>query len=327
MFTVVQRTEDADPLEPKGDPKKGDARTITVKLPAGPRRHGIYGLQQVLTWETAAVKRIDQVSIGSQGGNDISLSQKGMVVALQPLKPKPKEEAPATDSKGGAGAGMPTGATAGAGGKLKGSGVGMGGMGGAADKDAGTVLANGLVAERYLTGEVTPQFRRLPVAVVLIVDQNHVNRVLTAFNNSRLRFLMTQVLVNHYTKSVKPDMPGETPTETAGGGATGPAFPNFPMGGPGPGMLRPSFGGGSGFRPGSKRPMGPSPMGPAMPMGGGSFPPGAGGMMGNGYGSPAVSASDDLEANMELVIYGIVTLYNRYPPQPAGAATGAAKAP
>ena len=68
-----------------------------------------------------------------------------------------------------------------------------------------------------------------------------------------------------------------------------------------------------------------------MPMGGGSFPGGSG-PADPGYGHAVTAATDDLEANMELVIYGIVTLYERYPPRPAGASGGApagdtAKAP
>lgn len=319
VFSVVSRTQDADPLEPKGDPKKGDVRTITVKLKKGPRRDGIYSLEQVLTWETAAVKRIDQVAIGSLGGDDIALSQKLMANNLRPYIEKPKEEAAASDTKAGGGAMAAAPSTVGVGGgagqtgnKFQGSragGPGPGGMGG--DKGGGTVLANGLVAERYL--EVTPQFRRLPVAVVLIVDQNQVDRVLTAFNNSRLRFLMSQVLLNHYTKSVKPDLPGETPTETAGG-AAGPSF------GPvaGPGMIKP--GGPGAFRPGGKGPAG------GFGSQGGFLGPMGGATTGD-TGHAAASTTDDLEANMEVVIYGIVTLYERYPPRSGQPGGETAKAP
>jgi hypothetical protein len=129
-------------------------------------------------------------------------------------------------------------------------------------------LANNLWKDRYI--EVTKQARRLPIAVVLIVDQDHVDRVLNAFNNTPLRFLTTQVLLNHYPRSVRPTFLASAP-------GAGPGFPGpgFPM--PGPGY--------------------PSP---------GNFPGGPAGQEG----------SADMEANIELVIYGVVTLYERFPPRP-----------
>jgi hypothetical protein len=129
-------------------------------------------------------------------------------------------------------------------------------------------MTNGLWKDRYV--EVTQQARRLPIAVSLIVDQDHVDRVLTVFNNSPLRFLTTQVLLNHYPGSVRP---------------LDPSSPGF--GGPGPGLGGLGFGG-----------------------------PGPGGLGFGGPGSGRPEAAQDLEANMELVIYGIVTLYERYPPRP-----------
>jgi hypothetical protein len=199
-------------------------------------------------------------------------------------------------------------------GKGVGVGMGPGGLGGAGG--AAAALPHGLIPDRYL--EVTPQFRRVPVAVVLIVDQNHVDRVLTAFNNSKLRFLMTQVLLNHYGHSVKPDLSSERADEGAAG--PGPMGPTGPMGA---GSGGPAFPGGSGKgglvgpgRPGGFFPGGKMP---------GGFGPVGGGSDSNGS-QPA--ATDNMEANMELVIYGIVTLYERYPPKPAAGAGGdAAKTP
>jgi hypothetical protein len=308
VFAIVTKTNDADPLQPKGDRKDGDKRTITVALKQGPRRDGIFGLEQVLTWETAAVKRIEQIAIGMS--DDVAQSQKNMSISLRALIEKKPEEAPAASKDGG----MPQGGSNV--GPKTGTGVGLGappgafGAGGAA-----TALDHGFTAERYQ--EVTPQFRRLPVAVVLIVDQNQVDRVLTAFNNSRLRFLMSQVLLNHYTKSVKPDMPADK----ADDGSPSGGVPPGPGPGPGPGPARPM--GGSAFPGAGKSPMGGSAFPGAGKSPGGSFFPGGGiGPMGpGGYGAPAVTATDELEANMELVIYGVVTLYERYPPRAAQGTT------
>jgi hypothetical protein len=129
------------------------------------------------------------------------------------------------------------------------------------------MLAHGLWTNRYL--EVSPQSRRVPVAVVLVVDQDYVDRVMTAFNNSKLRFLASQVLVNQHTGSLQP--PASDKKEDGGD----------KKGAPGKG------------------------------------PMGAGGV-GGGAKEPASSGGGDLETNMEMVIYGVMTLYQRYPPR-AGA--------
>ena len=55
----------------------------------------------------------------------------------------------------------------------------------------GNMTPNQQNRERYT--QVPEQLRRVPVAVVLVVEQGQVDRVQTAFNNSRLRFLTTQV--------------------------------------------------------------------------------------------------------------------------------------
>src|SRR5204862_108996 len=94
--------------------------------------------------------------------------------------------------------------------------------------------------------------------------------VMTKFNNSKLRLLLTQALLNQYTGSIAPPAPAVDPKD-------GPKFVPNP------------------FAPGPMRPMGP--FGP-----GGPIPPAAGG--------------GDSDNSMELVIYGVMTLYQRYPPRP-----------
>ena len=304
-------TINQDPLEPKGTAGKDVTKDIPISLRPGIRRDGIYGVAQVLTWETAAVKRIDQISIGSMDGEDgISLSQRTIGLGVRPLIKVDTPEAPKQD-----GAGAP-----GPGGRLPGGPVGAD-VGGAPKGFAGgfpgaaanaNTLPHGFAPDRYQ--EVTPQFRRLPVAVVLIVDQNHVDRVQNTFNNSKLRFLTTQVLVNHYPQSLRPQVPSE---KEEGGFPGFGGFGGFTQPGIGPMQPRP-LGGVSGG------PGGPGgfPRGPgAFP---GAFPGGAGGF--GGYDSQS-AANDELEANMELVLYGVVTLYERYPPLPAGTAGTEQKTP
>jgi hypothetical protein len=279
-----------DPLEPRGTSKL-DSRVITLPLDAGPVRTGVFGLEQVLTWETAAVKRIDQISIGS-ASSEMSLSHRTLPVGVQPfIKVDKKEgEDSKVTMKAPSGSGDLQQKYAGGTGQGAPGGGGLLGGFGAAGQGAGA-LANGLSPERYQ--EVTSQFRRIPIAISLIVDQNHVDRVQTAFNNSKLRFLTTQVLLNHYPVSLRPQVPGDK----AGGSNTGEARPgNYSF-------MPPSFGkSGSGMpgRFGTGAGFGPS----------GISPPGVGAQTG---------PSDDLEANLELVIYGVVTLYERYPPRPASA--------
>ena len=158
--------------------------------------------------------------------------------------------------------------------------------------------------DRYL--EVSEQSRRLPVGLSLIVDQDQINRVLNSFNNSNLRFLTTHVLLNRYPNSVRPQLVAsgaEAPRE-----GEGPPLAAFgPMG---LGEGAPRGGGAKGISlPGA--PMGVIPG--AAPSSAG-IQPGLGG--GAGYASnPGLlsAGTEEMENNVELVIYGIVTLYERYP--------------
>jgi hypothetical protein len=83
------------------------------------------------------------------------------------------------------------------------------------------------------------------------------------------------------------------------------------------------------FTPGG-RPGGRPPFG-----GGGMIGPGPGGM--GGFGGPggfggasgddSVVSGDDNDRNVELVVYGIISLYERYPPKPASDTPAPAPAP
>src|SRR5262249_43229593 len=252
-------------------PGKSHVQTIKYDAKESPRT-GVYAVEQMLTWETAAVKRIDHISIGSIAPDDISHSQRTFPDVLRPFDEKdlPKEEKKEEKE------GVPPG------GKRFGREEGLGGPGGGGANK--TLLRHGLWTDRYI--EVSEQSRRIPVAVALIVDQDHVDRVLTHFNNSKLRFLELQVLLNHYTGSLAP--PATTEQKEKGGEGP-PGFRPKGFGVPG------GFGGREGFIPGG--PGRPGGLGP----GAGNQPPGDG---------------QDLESNMELVIYGVMTLYQRYPPRP-----------
>ncbi len=274
---------DGEPLDPLGTLDKQkvakDVMTKVITLPAGVKRTGIYNVEQALTWETAAVRRIDAILIGSVSGDEIAINHRAYPEGVKPLVPEKKEE-PAADAQPPVAQPVPQPMSRGGRGPRGGPGGGIGQ--GAPNAD---LTVNGLNKQRYCE-EPTEQTRRLPVAISLIVDQDHIDRVLTSFSNSKYRFLLNQFMVNRYPASVRPVVvaqDGVNPPPVFGGpfGVRGPGF-GGPRGGP-----RPMEGGGV-------RPVGP-------------FGPG-------GRNAPAAPTGDEeMEANVELVLYGTVTVYQRYP--------------
>ncbi|MBI3408117.1 MAG: hypothetical protein HY040_07145 [Planctomycetes bacterium] len=276
-----------EPLLPKDN--EGAIRKIKIELtkPFLPRT-GIYSLEQVLTWETAAVKGIESIVIGP--GN--SLSQRMSNLQTRPLK---KDDTPKEKDKGAKAVGA----------------VGRFGKEGDGNQrgPAGGNTPNGLSRDPYL--DVTPQTRNIPVALALIVDQDHTDRVLTAFSNSRFRFLITEVLKNRYPASMRPQ--SAQLTQAASANLTG-EVKNV-------GQAPPRLGDFEGFRGGKAFGPGPKGLGGA-PKGLGTQPQGGGGRLAKedgGFGGTQrpqrnATVNEDLEANIEMVIYGIVTVYQRYPP-------------
>jgi hypothetical protein len=239
-----------EPLGPRGSADDSRETSHDVR---GQAATGIYGVEQVINWETAAVKRIDHISFGGLGGGDCSHSHRTYPQGLKPFQEK-KGKGPVV-TKGPDNKGLPDPLTM----KDKDKGKGV--------ADAG-ITPNGLKANRYLEPP-SRQTRRIPIGVALIVDQEHVDRVLLAFSKSKLRFLTTQVILNRYPHSLRPTV---------------------------------------GTQPGGKDDFNPKGFG-----GEAGFPSGLGGLRERPTTSP--SAGSDQESNVELVIYGIVTLYERYPPR------------
>lgn len=264
-------TISGNPLMPAGT--KND--TLVQTIPAGESlRTEIVSVEQVLAWDTAAVKRIDYISIGSNDGASISHSHRTFPEGLKPLDSKDAEVAQKPDDKM-VGKDQPY--------KFEKGGT-IGGAGG--NKK---VLDHKLWTDRYM--EVTEQSRRVPVAIALIIDQEHVDRVLTQFNNSKLRFLLTQVMINQYTGNLQPQLMEDKKQEYG---------PKLPYSGQFP-------------RPGTFPMPTPMPTPTPMPGPGPGYPPTGGGL---GQGNEGGSIT---ETNLEIVIYGVMTLYQRYPPRPAGA--------
>lgn len=176
----------------------------------------VLAVEQMLTWETAGVKRIDAVHLGTP-------SAQSHRTVNRPLKSFFKEEKKeeATDP----------------GGKKPAPGAVVN-----KNLDEVKVTENGMVLERYL--DVTPQSRRLPVALVVVVDQDQVYRIQAALADCNFRFLTTQVVQNRCPDSMRPTKTGvQSPVEEP-------------------------------------------------------------------------SSGNQQETNVELVIYGVITLYERYPPRP-----------
>ena len=179
--------------------------------------------------------------------------------------------------------------------------------------------------------EITPQVRRMPVGIVVIVDQAYMQDVLLAFANSSLRFQITQVTWQRFrgnlgTGSASDGTGGPGgevmigKTGVLGTGLTGPGGGD-PDTGLGPGSMRGPRSPGGKFGSGS----GPPGLGALGPMGGG----GLDGMeMGRG-GLTSVSEAQLTSGLVELGVYGIVSLYERYNPaaDPDAAKEGEAKEP
>jgi len=250
--------------------------------------------EQVFTWFTSPIKRLDRLEVGT------TFAQSHRT-AIRPLMPA--KQFPIAAPEGGTAtppgeAGSSLGPKGGGPGPM---GPGPGGFGGPGGQgNAPQVLVNN---RRYV--DLSDQVRRLPIGMVLILDQTYVPDVLTALTNSRLRMWTTQVQWKHIPGYSVPPPPEENvvATRPSGGGGPGPEGPMGP--GPmGPGSLGPKPGGGG---------LGIPPMGPMGPMGPGGML-GSGG--GSGYDPNAITIQDDPNL-VELSVYAIASLYERYPPKPA----------
>lgn len=256
-------------------------------------------IEQVLDWELSPVRRIDLLEIGRH-------SHRTAVAGLkvnEELKKLDPDDKPPEGTPGGAPGGIPGMTPPGAMGGgipspmgLSGDGrpgvPGMGGMTGGAPVGE-TTRVNKLPRQRYMY--LTPQCRHLPVGMRLVVDQANVQDVLTAVTNSRLRVQITQVSL-HHVRDVKRGA-AEAGTGTVPG-----------MGGdsrPGPVMIGSNDG-----RPGSAG---------LLPRPFVSGPASDGGM--GGVGGTTTAPTDakaqviDSAELVELSIYGVASLYERYPPR------------
>jgi hypothetical protein len=261
---------------------------------------------QVLNWYTSPIKRLDRVEIGTKEARSHRFAKTALVAKAAPGS---KEEDKASQPGGL----TPPGASSDSGGPQYGMGSSPGGPMGGPMKPGGE-SKGGIDRNRYI--DLSDQVRRLPVAMVLVVDQAHIQDVLAAISNSRMRIWTTQYLWQHVRGIQAPSGPAQLRTEAPGRLGGGPGMGNkYGMG------SRPPGGVGIPEGVGSRPPgvIGSSPGGPMSP---GGMPPGPGTPgIGETAGRPSGFVGDEDDPNLvELVVYGIASLYERFPPKAPAAA-------
>jgi hypothetical protein len=302
-------------------------------LPPGVVPTEIMRVEQPFDGATVPVRRIDRLVLGYKDSRHASVPLKGPAdIETDGVFPLYKRQAAEAADGGGTSTG---------GGSMESM---MGGVmsqqmamgnrpGGAAGGRGGVVREGGGTAAAVLDGnksryvELTPQVRRMPVAISLITDQAYIQDVLLAYANSPLRFQITQVHWQRFRGSLG------TPAGTSAGGG-GFLGMGLPGGGPPVGGGDDDMGGvggkiggsatgtlGSGFDLGGGGGLGKMGFGPSTP--GGPLGGPAGGPLGNPLGGLSVSEAQLSSGLVELTIYGIVSIYEKY--QPPGDAAVAAK--
>ena len=286
-------------------------------LPAGTAVEEIAKVLQVFDGRTVPIRRIDHLAMGYRD------SRYAAFPLLTPLFASYKKEndaaaAAATasssaDPMGGvATTGSSGGPPPGLGGN-KGTPGAPGGPGaGAASDSSGVIEGGGSVAgvldgnkKRYI--DVTNQIRRMPVAITVIVDQAYMQDVLLAYANMPMRFQVTQYHWQRFRGSLGATAGGSTGGVGLGGDSEvgGPARGTEGSGGIKFGSTGSGSGppGGSGAGRPPMIPGGPGPMGPGGPGPSGSAGPGA---------LTSISESQLSAGLVELTLYGIVSLYEKY---------------
>jgi hypothetical protein len=229
-------------------------------------------VEQILTWQTSPIKRIDRVALGYNSHRTANRAVKAKPIG--PQTEEDKKDKPADPSPGSPGPG----------GMYGGSGTGMRGL---ASGAGGKPLNKYLQRERYL--DFTEQVRWMPVGLVLIVDQEYMQDVQVAVANSRLRIQPTQIAYHraHGVRSAVTRSGNDRPatgSNIAGG---------ILAGGSGRGKFSPPPGGDASTAPGGMT-LGPS--------------------------AAAASVNEEDPNLLELSIYGIASLYERFPPKPPAGA-------
>jgi hypothetical protein len=287
----------------------------------------LQGVMQVYNWRTAPIKRINMLKMGVQSNRTQgALNPPGFDKAAADAALAAQQAAqPAADGGGGTGAGGMEGMMSRMQ-RMGGGERGGGGFGGGRSDQT----KNGFEKNRYMS--VSKQVRRIPILLAVVMDQAHVQDFLTVVANSKLRIQTTQVYWQRFHDDIKPTFAEESkPGEGQKTPSTSPGIAKGALGGKG----------GMGAAPDEGIRMKP---GPAAGRGNMGMNRGAGmadmmnqmrkrmaggmgmGMMGT-PGLPSSStpadASTDIEPEeesnlVEVALYGITSLYERYPPKKEG---------
>ncbi|HYV35164.1 MAG TPA: hypothetical protein VE988_05635 [Gemmataceae bacterium] len=171
LFPPKERPLKDNPVAPAGGAKS----TFTTKKPitvGDGSATEIFSVDQVLTVETAAVKRIDVVAVGTGANGDMAVSQRQSTKALFPFDKSKQKPAPTPvdvdPNDPNAPPPLPPDTT-------------------------GRMSRYGFPLDRYLELP-TAESRKLPVNLVLVVGPEHISLVQASLVSSPLRFFPTQVL-------------------------------------------------------------------------------------------------------------------------------------
>ncbi len=272
----------------------GERRTFTqeVKNPIQPRSISI--LRQKLTWRSTPIKRIDRLELGKLAHIH---SDRLKTLPLFPYDFKLKDPLGLNAAAQAAppAAADPNGAAPALGGLETGAGKGLGG---GDQANSGVSPNQDIPLDRYV--EVTSQLRRMPVALVMVVDATAITDIIAAMSNSKLRFQVTMAPWVKVPNMGRPGgsvpAPGNTGSGSSAPASGGNTSGGLSLGGQGSGV--------SGSRPGGL------PGKPGGPTGTGSDS--GSGQVGNpGANRPAAGGMglEDDSSVVELQIYGIVTIY------------------
>lgn len=157
---------------------------------------GLYGVEEVLTWKTAPVKRIDALVLGYPSSRT---AEKQLIQPPWPWLEKPPDAGGAPGAAPAPAAPPPPADDGGGGRKGRrrdkddedptmGAGAGPGAF--SFGPNDGSRTRYGLRLKRYL--DYNDQVRHMPVGMVVIADAEHMSELLSAFANSRLRVQITQ---------------------------------------------------------------------------------------------------------------------------------------
>ncbi len=318
-FRLVQPSRAGDPatyiMRIAGEPLAYDAssklnRTYMVD-PVDLQKD--FGVQQVLEWEASPIREVVALELARHSHRTITWGFK-VNEPLKKLDPEPADETPAGGNPGAMTGGAPMigGFPMTGGAPMTGGTTGVGGPGGA--NAAEMTKINKISRLRYM--HITPQCRHLPVAMRLVVDQAHLHDLLAAAANSALRIQITQVHINHSPsgRHAAHPAPGTQVGNMAGmfgmAGMMGGAPPGRPVF-----MPPPVFGAGGG-RMGRMGGMAmPAPRPPVGGVGGEAGED----VFGAEPGKDGSTGGKVLDAAqlVDVTIYGIATLYERFPARPA----------